>query len=142
MFYIRLADRSDMKKVFALSNNELVRENSFNKNFISWDEHVKWFTNRIENAGFPFYIVENKNGDFIAQVRFDKKEDDIVISISISEDFRGKGLASDIIKTCIKKSGFKKVVAYIKDNNTASIKSFEKAEFVNSHLLKYIYLSE
>lgn len=142
MFNIRLANISDIQKVFELSNNEVVRKNSINTPSITWNEHKSWFNKRIKNTDLPFYIVESNNGDFVAQVRFEKIETDIVISISISEAFRGRGFASEIIKTCIKKSGFKQITAYIKDNNTSSIKAFEKAEFSNSHLLKYIYLSE
>ena len=102
---IRLANIDDMKNVFDLSNDDTVRKNSINQNKIEWEDHVKWFRNRIDKS--HFYIVENKNKEFVAQVRFDEQLES-TISISITKNFRGKGLASEIIKQCSKKSqGFR-----------------------------------
>lgn len=132
-FNIRLAGKDDIKKVFELSNDSLVRQNSVHTKPIAWDDHVKWFLNRIENKNNPFYIIEDKNKNFIGQVRLDVQNEP-VISVSIAKDFRGKNLASCIIKACSVKSGFKTVFAYIKKTNTPSVKSFEKAG--------YTYLTE
>ena len=138
-FSIRLATIDDMEKVFELSNDDIVRANSINQEKIKWEDHVEWFNNRIKKQDEPFYIVESQDKEFIAQVRFDKKEEDILISISIAENFRGKGLASKIVESCIKKSGYEKVTAYIYDTNMASIKTFIKAGFVKNKLLKFTY---
>lgn len=137
-FSIRLATIDDMKKVFELSNDDVVRANSINKEKIKWEDHVSWFENRIKKTDEPFYIVESEKNDFIAQVRFDKKEE-ITISISIAEAFRGKGLASKIINECVKKAGCDEVVAYVYDTNVASIKTFTKAGFEQEHLLKFVW---
>ncbi len=139
-YRIRLANISDIEKVFELSNNDIVRENSINQQKITWGEHKKWFNQRIKNIEYPFYIVENRDGEFIAQVRFDKKYDEVVISLSIVESHRGMGLGEQIIKKCVKMSGINKLSAYIFDKNIASIKSFERAGFNDSHLLKFEYV--
>ena len=128
-FSIRLATIDDMEKVFELSNDDVVRANSINQEKIKWENHVKWFEKRIQRTTDPFYIVESEKKEFIAQVRFDKKEE-IIISISITKPFRGKGLASKVIKECSKKSGFKKIIAFVKEENFASQKAFLKAGFV------------
>lgn len=141
-FSIRLATIDDMEKVFELSNDDIVRANSINQEKIKWEDHVEWFKNRIKKTTEPFYIVESEKKEFIAQVRFDKKEE-IIISISITESFRGKGLASKIIKECSEKSGFKKIIAFVKEENFASQKAFLKAGFVlkekEDNYLKYEY---
>ena len=141
-FLIRFATIDDMQKVFELSNDDVVRANSINQEKINWEEHVEWFNNRIKKQGEPFYIVESQTGEFIAQVRFDKKEK-VVISISITKPFRGKGMASKIIKECSQKSRFKKISAFIKDENIASQKSFLKAGYnlnkKENNYLKYEY---
>lgn len=140
---IRQANIEDMRKVFELSNDKTVRENSINQDALLWENHVEWFKERIKDSKTPFYIVENSTSDFVAQVRFDTKNDETIISISITKDFRGKGLASEIIKQCSKKSRKNTIFAYIKSENSASIKSFQKAGYYlqesNNCLNKYIY---
>ena len=128
MLKVRLVNSSDIQKIFELSNDDVVRANSINKSKISWESHVKWFNNRIKDLEHPFYIIENDNGDFVSQVRFDTAKEN-VISISISKTFRGKGLASDIIKICTQKSNLKSVYAYVKIANIASKKAFIKAGY-------------
>ena len=128
-FSIRLANKNDINNVFELSNDDVVRKNSINTNKIEWSEHVNWFEKRIKDLKNPFYIIENNEREFIGQVRFDKKESEVVISISISSNFRGKALSSRIIKECTKKSLFKKVTAYIKSENLPSVKAFINAGY-------------
>ena len=101
-FSIRLANKNDIKSVFELSNDDVVRRNSINTDKIEWNSHVNWFEKRIQDFKNPFYIVESNEGEFIGQVRFDKKDDEVVISISISPNYRGKSLSSRIIKECTK----------------------------------------
>ena len=137
-FSIRLATIDDMQKVFELSNDDVVRANSINQEKFQWENHVKWFENRIKKIDEPFYIVESLSGEFIAQVRFDKKEE-IIISISITKPFRGKGLASEIIKKSIALSKYNNVTAYIYNTNLASIKTFTHAGFIQDNILKFTY---
>lgn len=141
-FLIRLATIDDMKNVFDLSNDDVVRKNSINQEKIKWEDHIRWYENRIKRTEEPFYIVESLNKDFIAQVRFDKK-DEHIISISISKDFRSKGLASKIIKRCSEESGRKEIAAFVKEENIASQKAFVKAGYKfnskDNGYLKYIF---
>lgn len=141
-FIIRPAEERDMKAVFELSNDMQVRANSINTEPIKWENHVKWFRNRIKKINEPFYIVESLDKKFIAQVRLDQK-DEIIISISISADFRGKGLASEIIKRCSEISKMNTITAFVKEENIASQKAFLKSGYkFNSkkgEYLKYIY---
>ena len=141
-FIIRFATTDDMKNVFELSNDKLVRKNSINQEQIGWDDHVVWFTNRITKIGEPFYIVESYDKKLIAQVRFDKR-DEFVISLSVSSGFRGKGLAAKIIKKCSEFSGINKITAWVKEENTASQKAFLKAgykfDIKDGDYLKYVY---
>lgn len=140
-FSIRMAKIDDMKNVFELSNDDLVRQNSIHTEKIDWETHVEWFKARINKIDEPFYIVEDKNGKFMGQLRFDKQNDDFVVSVSISPEFRGKGLASEILSEAIKKSGLKNLSAYIFDFNEASKNAFEKAGFKKDNLIKYVYNS-
>lgn len=134
-FDIKLAKIEDMKAVFELSNDSLVRLNSFNQEKISWENHQTWFENKINNKNCLFYIVKNEENNLISQVRIDKinpAEGDI--SISVSPLFRGKGYGAKILKMVSEKASseqnIKKINAYIKNENITSQKMFEKAGYI------------
>ena len=146
--YIRFAKKSDIKKVFELSNDDLVRANSINKNKIDWENHVNWFNNRIKNITEPFFIAETHEGDFVAQIRFNKEEEGFVISVSIDKNYRGKGLGKKIIEEASKKINAYPIIAYVKTGNIPSQKSFLKAGYklsgqktINNEIyLKYTFM--
>ncbi len=127
-FILRKAMLDDMMKVLELSNDPVVRQNSINQEQIELEKHQIWFKNRLKKSDEPFFIVESPSKEFIAQVRFDKNEEN-TISISITKPFRGKGLANLILKECSEKSNLAPIYAYIKKENTISLKSFEKAQY-------------
>ena len=133
MFNTRLARFDDIKNVFELSNDKDVRKNSLNKEYIKWENHVIWFKDRLLNP-LPFYIIEDNRQNFIAQVRFKKKNGNVFISLSILKSCRGKGLSTKIIKECTKKSNFKKVYALIKSSNIQSQKAFIKAGYIKDDI--------
>lgn len=128
-FSIRHAKKSDMEMVFNLSNDDTVRENSINKAKISWESHTSWFENRIKNTEEPFYIIEDKNGSPVAQVRFNREDNGFVISLSINKNFRGKGYGCQVIKTATQELNMYPVIAYVKTTNIPSKKSFLKAGY-------------
>ena len=147
-FIIRLADESDIEKVFNLSNDDVVRANSINKNKIEWEDHVNWFNQRIKNTDEPFYVAQTPDGDFAAQIRFNKEDEGFVISVSIDKNFRGKGLGAKIIEAATKKLNNYPVIAYVKTDNIPSQKSFIKAGYKpdgqknigNEIYLKYTFM--
>lgn len=128
-FCIRDVNIKDITNVFDLSNDDVVRQNSINKEKIVWENHVNWFNNRIKKTEEPFYIVESLNGDFIGQVRIENRNEENVVSVSITKDYRGKGLCAEILKEAVNKSGMINFTAYIFKDNISSVKSFEKAGF-------------
>jgi len=129
---IRRALPGDVKLLYKWSNDSLVRSQSFNSNEISFETHCKWFEGKLKDEQALIYIVE---ADAIpaALVRFDMTEKNTVIGIAVSEDYRGKGLGTKAIKTGLKeyfRTHDLPVMASIKKDNIASIKSFQKAGFV------------
>ena len=138
-FVIRLAEPRDMKNVFDLSNDDTVRAMSIHPEKIEWESHVKWFENALNNPDVLFYVAETADGDFIGQVRFTRDNADWVVSISLVKKYRGKGLASGLLRKSIELSHLENVTAYIYNTNGASLKAFEKADFEASTLLKYTY---
>lgn len=128
---IRKLKKSDEKLIFDWANDPVTRKNSYQDEPITYETHKNWFQNKIKNKEAYYYICEiNKTPAGL--VRFDKNEKEVVIGITIDEKFRGKKLALTFLrKACgvYLNENTGKIVAYIKRDNIASIKSFEKAGF-------------
>lgn len=127
---IRNATLFDIEYLFKLANDPIARSNSFNPKPIIWDEHVKWFSNRLEYPdSFTFIFLTSDTP--IGIVKFDIKEK-TVIGVTVDPNFRGLGIGSQIIKLgCNEfwKTKDDDIWAYVKNTNIGSIKSFEKASF-------------
>lgn len=142
MIRLRAAAWQDVKKIFELSNDPEVRKQSIHTAPIVWEEHQKWFSSRIQNTQNPFYIVETEAGEFVGQVRFDRVENEIIISVSLKAEWRGKGLSPQIIRKSIETAGLTRVSAYIKGTNIPSRKAFVQAGFKEEPLIKYTFSSD
>ncbi|AKM82204.1 TPA: GNAT family N-acetyltransferase [Candidatus Berkelbacteria bacterium] len=144
------ANKDDLVDLFNLANDPLVRKNSFNKKEITMAEHKHWFGNQIDSNN-SLILIAKKDGKFVGVVKF-KLEDENIIGISIAKYFRGKGLSNSVLTEAIEylkkdRPEIKIITALIKEENIASVKTFEKSGFkfdqkikVNeSPSLKYIY---
>lgn len=139
--FIRQAQKTtiDLNLVFSLSNDPLVRANSFNQNKIDYEEHCKWFEKSITDKNKLFFLVftDESEKDFVGQIRFNRASatsTECVISLSITESFRGKHIAHEFLELGIEE--LKKywyvvntVVAEVKDENAASNRLFLKEGF-------------
>ncbi|MFD1316090.1 GNAT family N-acetyltransferase [Namhaeicola litoreus] len=128
---IRRATKDDLKFVFKLSNENSVRENSFNSKPIQYENHNEWFFNQLQDKNILFYILEFKKIS-IGQIRYNLNENNAIIGISISEKFRGQGLALrglEISTNEYFKTNELPIYAYIKKTNEGSIQLFKKAGF-------------
>ena len=137
--FIRNVRDADCKLVYSLSNDPIVRMNSFNQNQIEYGNHFKWFSKILTDKNTLFFIVfsDETEEEFIGQIRFNRKSEDsldCVISLSITEAFRGKHIASLFIELGIEELkkkwiGIKSIIAEVKDENIASNKLFIKEGF-------------
>ena len=138
---LRKVNFEDALDIFNLSNDEVVRKNSFNSKKIEWKNHLIWLKKKLEDENSIYFAVVDDSNKFYGQVRFDIKPMDnvAVIGISLKKDIRGIGLSPFIIDKAVnellKIKSIKLIEAYIKDENISSIKSFEKAKFVFSNNL-------
>ncbi len=135
----RMADASDTDLYFKWTNDPLVRSNSFNTEQVSYQDHVSWFKTKLNSDDCKFYLFSNDLGNTVGQVRIDKIENEIVIGISIDENFRGKSLGVEMLKTAcddyIEKNPGSVITAYIKTDNIASYNIFLKAGFANEEVV-------
>lgn len=133
-FHLRKARKEDVRNIFLLSNDDVVRLNSINRKKISWEEHVKWFNDKLKDPFYVIYVVSDDEDHFLGQVKFEILKDIAVISISISPDFRGRGLGRYVLKSAcekfhIERPDIKEIEAIIRPSNLPSIKIFEYAGF-------------
>jgi len=127
----RRATINDVKLIYDWSNDPTTRANSYSSEPIVFENHVKWFSNKLMDKNSYFFIAEVK-GYPAGLVRYEIKGDHAVVGILVGEDFRGKGFATEFLRG----SGyfyFKEndlpVFAYIKTQNKASIGAFERAGY-------------
>jgi len=139
---LRGVQANDMQDLFNWRNHPDIRKNFFNTKPISWDEHKRWFKEKIGDSKTTIYMAYCQ-AQKIGTVRFENKENAIKTSVLLSPDYIGKGLGAEIIRIgtdrFIKdKSPTKPIIAEIKKDNIQSIKAFQKAGFKESYVT-YIF---
>ncbi len=145
--YLRKADESDIDAVYLLSNDVTVRAQSFNQEKIEYENHVRWFRNKLIDENCLFLICTLGN-TFAGQVRYQVEGDKAIIGISIESKFRGFGLGEQMLVHSRKmfQENFPKVsaiIAHVKHDNPASGRMFEKAGYKqveNSENLEYRFI--
>ena len=128
---IRCAKSDDVDLLYRWTNDEQVRIQSFTSDSISYESHCVWFLRKLSDESTVIFIVEVDSVP-ASVVRFEIENNSSIIGISIDEKFRGKGLGSVVISKGIQeyfKMNDLPILAYIKKDNTASIRAFEKSGF-------------
>lgn len=137
----RKAQTSDAQLYFDWANDPDTRRQSFNPNPISLETHTTWFTRKLADANTLLLVFFNEMKQAVGQVRFERTPvadmpDEIIIGISVDARQRGKGMAPQLIQqgcsVCRKEWGVISIHAYIKADNPASMRAFERAGFVLS----------
>lgn len=129
---IRKVSIEDKEITFKWANDIQTRTNSFNTNIIPYENHSKWFDNKLLDKNSWYYIGEI-DGEALGLIRFDLKENKIVAGITIDKKYRGHRLSSKLLqKSCnlLSQHTDLNIVAYIKKDNIPSIKAFERAGFI------------
>lgn len=129
----------DCKLVFSLSNDPVVRSVSFNQNKIVYEKHVEWYKRTIKDSNTLFLLVFENEAEsaFIGQLRFKRDSEtseSCVISLSITEEYRGKGIGNQFLQIGIDKLHndwklVKSIIAEVKADNTPSNMLFRKQGF-------------
>ena len=128
---VRKANAADLMLYFGWANDPVVRENSINKNNISLEDHTTWFNNKVNNPSSLMYVF-TINNDAVGHVRLDNDMESWVISYVIDKNFRGLKLGTPMIRMIRDLNNEKKLIAFVKENNIASIKVFENCGFISS----------
>ncbi len=136
---LRALREGDRRLLWEWANDPEVRSASFSSDPIPWDTHTSWFNAKLPeppntSLSHRVFIAEDEEGVPVGQIRFEKHADaHWDVGLSLSKDFRGRGLASRLIAIGIREliadAGHASMHAYVKPQNVASVKSFERAGF-------------
>jgi UDP-2,4-diacetamido-2,4,6-trideoxy-beta-L-altropyranose hydrolase len=133
---LRRARPDDVRRLFEWANDPAVRAASFSTEPISWETHVDWFERKIGQNRNLLFIAEDENGAALGQIRFDLKGSEAELNLSLAKEKRGVGLAVPLIEAGVREvlasTRCETVHAFVKPQNAASGRAFEKAGFVRA----------
>ena len=144
---LRPVGMEDMKDLYEWNNHPLSRKNSFRSDPITWEEHERWFKERMADALTTIYIYYSGRKK-IGSVRFEEKQKGVRISVMLNPDFIGNRLGAELIRLGTElfmqeKKPKQPVIAEVKLDNLPSKKAFLRAGFKEDHIDKdyiaYIY---
>ncbi|MFH0840011.1 MAG: GNAT family N-acetyltransferase [Candidatus Omnitrophota bacterium] len=135
MKYISLlrATEDDGIHILNWRNDPTVQSNFFDSRRISFEEHMRWYKEKLRDPDAALYISRYGN-DRIGVIRFEKKKAAVSVSVNVAPHLIGKGFGSEIIRLGTERYYAETkqnvpVVAEIKIENISSQKAFRKAGY-------------
>jgi UDP-2,4-diacetamido-2,4,6-trideoxy-beta-L-altropyranose hydrolase len=137
---IREVRADDCLLLWEWANDPVVRVAAFRPDPIPWDAHVRWFASKLSDPNCRIFIVLDEHGRPAGQVRFERSgQSETVIAVSVSAPHRGQGLGTEAIRSAceryVRDSGAVEVIAFVKLQNGASVRAFEKAGFARERIM-------
>ena len=128
-FNLREVKKSDWKVLLEWRNDKITRQNSFNSELVSINEHKEYINHAITNPNRKLFILEY-NEIPVGTIREDKLEKggEFELSYTISPLYRGKRIGQIIMSLYLieRKGTF---LCEVKEENIPSIKMIEKWGF-------------
>lgn len=134
---LRAVEDRDCELLWEWANDAAVRASAFSGKPISWDAHTTWFRRKQADAACVMYLVLDADGCPVGQVRFDLKSEDCAeVDVSITRASRRRGCGTAALRLACRRLGkelpIRRVVAIVKSENTASLRAFKRAGFVQT----------
>jgi len=130
---LRLCRETDCQVLFSWANGPDVRQASFHSAPVAWEDHERWLTRKLLDPRSVIYIGENHEGKPVGVVRFRLEEDCAILSVSVAPEFRGAGWGRELIRlstqTLTRSRFTRRVEAFVKPENRASIRLFDSSGF-------------
>ena len=123
----------DAKRIYQWSNDEEVRKNSFSKEPIEWEVHLKWMEKMLTDPFMVFRMI-CVDDEPVGMYRIQLIEKQGLISYSIAKEYRGLGYGRKCIQLIVRDfidhyPQIEELVAYTKLDNVSSRKIFLKEGF-------------
>lgn len=130
---LRLVCESDCRLFFEWAVDPMARAASFHSAAISWEDHARWFAERLQDPHSVIYIGQNMARKPVGVVRFQIKDDSAVLSVNVAAEFRGKGWGRELIAfsthALVRAFSIRRIDALVKPDNQASVSLFEAGGF-------------
>ena len=133
---LSLARADDCRLLWQWANEPTVRAMAFSTALIPWDAHRTWFQAKLRDATCRIFVARDQDDQPVGQVRFEEIETGRAeVDIHLHENRRRSGLGTLLLNSAVElaftKYGVHEIHAYIKLENSVSLRLFEKAGFVN-----------
>src|SRR5215210_257430 len=92
--HLRPATLHDTENIWSWRNDSIARAASYNSDLIPYEDHVRWFSSRLEDGRTKFLIAVDRHGTNIGAVRLDLRSNTAEISIALAPEARGQGYGS------------------------------------------------
>lgn len=119
------------------ANDPTTRANAFSASRITPQEHQQWFRSRVHSDNCHLYIIENKTGEALGQVRFERLGKTWGIDYSLATVFRGCGMGRPLLEAALMRLRVDEcdpfVVGEVKIDNIASRRVFDSLGFSAEH---------
>jgi UDP-2,4-diacetamido-2,4,6-trideoxy-beta-L-altropyranose hydrolase len=131
---IRLVEAGDCKLLWEWANDPVVRASAFSSETIPWEEHLAWFRGKLNDPECRILVALNASAVPSGQIRFNKRGlSEADVDITVDGRLRGLGYASLLIDLGVNWAftewGLMQLNAFVKPENVASAKAFERAGF-------------
>ncbi len=131
---LRAAILADAELLLAWRNDAETRANSLQHDLVPWEPHVTWLAALLADPARELLIAESE-GVPIGTVRFDRGEDDTLLSWTVAPCQRGRGLGRAMVQRAIERVPESRLRAEIAESNTRSISIARKARFRLSEVI-------
>lgn len=132
---LRRAEERDIPEIYEHLHRDYVKKYFSENESREWENHKKWYKFLINSPYFLLYVLEDVSGKFLGQLKFELDGETAIISIYMSKSSRGNGIGKEAILKGMEELAFyyeniEIVLAYILEENEASIKTFENSGFL------------
>jgi UDP-2,4-diacetamido-2,4,6-trideoxy-beta-L-altropyranose hydrolase len=130
---LRRVQEKDCRQLWEWANDPEVRPVSFATEAISWERHLEWFNSKLCDPNAVLYLAVDLADLPAGQVRYQIDNTRAAVSISLAPPFRGRGYGTVVLamatEDLFRTTAVKQIDAYVKPNNTASIRLFTRAGY-------------
>ncbi len=131
---LRRVANSDCELLWKWANDPDVRESAFSSRQIPLGDHNTWFRKKSEDPGCVQYIGLDENNVPVGQVRFDVRNCEAEVDVSVAQNHRGRGYGVALIRRGVRalreEATVNVIHALVKLENRLSQQAFQSAGFV------------
>jgi RimJ/RimL family protein N-acetyltransferase len=129
---LRPATADDADLLLAWRNDPATRAASFSSDEITRDQHVRWLEGKLDDERCALLIVE-ESGEPVGQVRLERDGNTAEVHIALAPAARGRAIGRQALRAAVAlvpaTLGVRRVEARVKDDNEASLRTFQAAGF-------------